>query len=127
MNFIEDTFVINGKELSKLEVPTNKELEASDVRLWLKPQVRELGIVVKASTEILIDPKNFVPTAGLVINGTTVVEEESLLALNAIHSSSLPSTCSLFNKHYHLNNNLFVQLLKIIIKFTILKINFSDN
>ena len=64
-------------------MPTDKELEASDVRQWLKPQVRELGIVVKASTEILIDPKNLVPTAGLVINGTTVVEEESLLALDA--------------------------------------------
>ena len=81
--FDEGTFAINGKELSELEVPTDKELEASDVRLWLKPQVRELGIVVKASTEILIDPKNLVPTAGLVINGTTVVEEESLLALDA--------------------------------------------
>ena len=80
---MNDTFAINGKELSELEVPTDKELEASDVRLWLKPQVRELGIVVKASTEILIDPKNLVPTAGLVINGTTVVEEESLLALDA--------------------------------------------
>ena len=45
-------------------------------------QVRELGIVVKASTEIVIDPNNLVPTAGLVINGT-VMEEESLLALDA--------------------------------------------
>ena len=27
------------------------------MRLWLKPQVRELGIVVKASTESIIDPK----------------------------------------------------------------------
>ena len=77
------SLVLNGKELSELEIPTNKELEASDVRLWLKPQVRELGIVVKASTEIVIDPNNLVPTAGLVINGTTVMEEESLLALDA--------------------------------------------
>ena len=77
------TLVLNGKELSELEIPTNKELEASDVRLWLKPQVRELGIVVKASTEIVLDPNNLVPTAGLVINGTTVMEEESLLALDA--------------------------------------------
>ena len=81
--FDDGTFTINGKELTRLEMPTDEELEASDVRLWLKPQVRELGIVVNASTEILIDPKNFVPTAGLVINGTTVVEEESLLALDA--------------------------------------------
>ena len=81
--FDEGTFTINGKELSGLEVPTDKELEASDVRQWLKPQVRELGIIVKASTEIIIDPKNLVPTAGLVINGTIVVEEESLLALDA--------------------------------------------
>ena len=83
VGFDANTFTINGKALSSLDIPTNKELEASDVRQWLKPQVRELGIVVKASTEIVIDPKNFVPTAGLVINGTTVVEEESLLALNA--------------------------------------------
>ena len=81
--FDDGTFTINGKELTRLEMPTDEELEASDVRQWLKPQVRELGIIVKASTEIIIDPKSLVPTAGLVINGTTVVEEESLLALDA--------------------------------------------
>ena len=55
--FDEGTFLT--EELSE-RVPTDKELEASDVRLWLKPQVRELGIVVKASTEILIDQGIFV-------------------------------------------------------------------
>ena len=34
--FDEGTFTINGKELSGLELPTNKELEASDLRQWLK-------------------------------------------------------------------------------------------
>ena len=53
--FDEGVFTINGKALSRLEVPVDKEVEASDLRQWLKPQVRELGIVVKASTEILID------------------------------------------------------------------------
>ncbi|MDA9690093.1 hypothetical protein N9V13_06750, partial [Betaproteobacteria bacterium] len=79
----EGVFTINGKELSALEIESDKELEASDVRQWLKPQVRELGIAVQAATEITIDPKNIVPTAGLVINGTTVLDEEVLLSLNA--------------------------------------------
>ena len=55
--FDESTFTINGKELSGLEVPTDEELEASDLRQWLKPQVRELGVIVRASTEIIIDPR----------------------------------------------------------------------
>ena len=64
-------------------MPTDEELEASDIRQWLKPQVANFGVIVKASTEIIIDPKSLVPTAGLVINGTTAVAEESLLALDA--------------------------------------------
>ena len=66
-----------------LEVEPNNVLEASDLKLWLKPQVDELGIKVDAETEIIIDPKNIVPTAGLVTNGTTIVAEEALLSLTA--------------------------------------------
>ena len=81
--FDDGTFTINGKELTRLEMPTDEELEASDVRQWLKPQVRELGIIVNAS-EIIIDPKSLVPTAGLVINGTTVVWRRSLFWLSML-------------------------------------------
>ena len=81
--FDAGTFAINGKSLSALDIESDQIIEASDLKRWLKPQVRELGIQVNSDTEIIIDPKNIVPTAGLVINGTTVLEEEALLALNA--------------------------------------------
>ena len=81
--FASGVFTINGKEIHGLEVEPNNVLEANDLKLWLKPQVDELGIKVDAETEIIIDPKNIVPTAGLVINGTTIVAEEALLSLTA--------------------------------------------
>ncbi|OUV02958.1 MAG: flagellar hook-associated protein FlgK [Betaproteobacteria bacterium TMED82] len=81
--FQEKTFILNGKELTSLEIDKNKSMEASDIRKWLLPQSEELGIDVDAETEIIVESKNITPTGGLVINGTQVLAEETLLSLTA--------------------------------------------
>ena len=79
IGFTEETFTLNGKALTALEIATSDTMEASDIRRWLKPQAEEFGIRVEASSEIKITSAQIIPRSGLKINGTQVLAEDTVL------------------------------------------------
>ena len=79
VGFEESAFVLNGKNLSALEIDADQTLEASDIRRWLRPQAEEFGIKVEASTEIKVNSTQIIPRSGLKINGTTIIAEDTIL------------------------------------------------
>jgi hypothetical protein len=79
LGFTVETFTLNGKALTELEIETADTMEASDIRRWLKPQAEEFGIKVEASSEIKITSAQIIPRSGLKINGTQILAEDIVL------------------------------------------------
>ena len=79
LGFTEETFTLNGKALTALEIDAVDTMEANDIRRWLKPQAEEFGIKVEASSEIKITSAQILPRSGLKINGTQVLAEDTIL------------------------------------------------
>lgn len=79
LGFAEETFTLNGKALTALEIDAADTMEASDIRRWLKPQAEEFGIKVEATSEIKITSAQIVPRSGLKINGTQILAEDTVL------------------------------------------------